>query len=1230
MHKPALMATAMVLVAPILVLGSAPSIVGASGPQLSITAVRQVDVGQPVEIDVTLRNAPAVAGYEASVRYDEGAAEFGGVIFGDGSATGNVVTTITTDPVGGAAYSAYTCLAAGCPAPSSAGRGALDLVKVRLQPLAAGHVVVSFDQLKFVDLHGRSVDVDVPVTSVTVDVGNAGSSAPTFTSPPTRITLPADHGAAPAASSLDVNGDHSVTSADANELAAEWTDARRFDSCAFADLADPNGDGCLDVADLQLVGGSPASARAAATPSVLPDSSVLSQAATIPWVVNTVTDISDSNIGNGICADLVNAGQCSLRAAIQEANASPGPDVIDFNIPGAGVHTIQLIQQLPVISDASGGVTIDGYTQPGSSVNTDPTVSNAVIAVEVRGAGSVQSAGDPTVGDPTSGFDAFTITSANNVVRGLAIYNVFNHFEISGPGATGNVIIGNFIGSNAATTFLAPTANEGGSGVTMVSGSNHNVVGTSAPADRNVIGGTPSTGVRIQHEGTNFNTVRNNLFGLKPAGNAGLRLGFSGVDIQFGAKNNQVGGPSAGDRNVISGAGLANGVDLSHQEDTTGNRVIGNYIGTTPAGNATAAYTQNLRGVTFKDGVTDNFVSDNVIGGIKDEALWVQKDFNGENFVFNNHVGVALDGSPIPNAMHGMQVQGHDFQVTGNVFANNALGGVLVTTQANHTTTNPTIRNRISGNTFGTNGGLAIDLAPRVAASTEPIGVAGIPTDGPTPNDVGDGDAGPNTNLNYPVLVPASTTRVSGTACAACTVEVYKAVADTFGRGVGQKLIGVVTTAADGSFTATVAGVAVGDNVAAITIDAVGNTSEFSPVAAVTTVGPAPVVPPTLSPASFISLQPARLLETRPGLTTVDGLFQGGGLVPRGGTVELTVAGRGGVPLEAESVALNVTVTEAVGAGFVTVYPCGSDRPLASSLNFVAGETVPNAVVARVGTGGAVCLFVSEGTQLVVDVTGHFPAGSAFNSVVPARFLETRPNLATVDGLFNGVGPMLRDSTLELHVAGRGDVPADATAVVLNVTVTEPVAPGFVTVYPCGDARPLASNLNFVGGQTVPNQVIAKIGAGGNVCLYTSESTQVVADVGGYFSAQSSFISLLPARLMETRPGFGTVDGQFQGIGRLQGGTTLALKVTDRGGVSANADSVVLNVTATDATNAGFVTVFPCGQAQPLASSLNYLAGQIVPNSVIAKVGSGGTVCLFVSADTHLVVDVDGYFPPAP
>ena len=217
---------------------------------------------------------------------------------------------------------------------------------------------------------------------------------------------------------------------------------------------------------------------------------------------------------------------------------------------------------------------------------------------------------------------------------------------------------------------------------------------------------------------------------------------------------------------------------------------------------------------------------------------------------------------------------------------------------------------------------------------------------------------------------------------------------------------------------------------------------------------------------------------------------------------------------------------------------------------------------------------------------------------------------------------------MELTVTDRGGIPASATSVVLNVTVTEPAGSGFVTVFPCGQAAPVASNVNYVSGQTVPNLVIAQIGAGGKVCLFTEAAAQLIADANGYFAPESSFAPLLPARLLDTRPGFTTTDGQFQGGGLVGAGATLALKVTGRGGVPASAAAVVLNVTSTGGVGAGFVTVYPCGEAQPLASSLNFVAGGTAPNAVIARVGTDGTVCLFASNGTHLVADVNGYFPP--
>jgi hypothetical protein len=257
------------------------------------------------------------------------------------------------------------------------------------------------------------------------------------------------------------------------------------------------------------------------------------------------------------------------------------------------------------------------------------------------------------------------------------------------------------------------------------------------------------------------------------------------------------------------------------------------------------------------------------------------------------------------------------------------------------------------------------------------------------------------------------------------------------------------------------------------------------------------------SVSSVVSTGPSRLLETRsgPGLTTIDGLFQATGAVPAGGVVELPVIDRGGVGSDAASVLLNVTVTEPSFSGFVTVYPCGEVPPLASNINFVAGQTLANAVSSRVGAGGRVCLYSSAMTHLIVDVSGFVPTSvSTWVSLSPARFLETRsgPGLTTWDGLFQGVGEVPFGTVLSLPVAGRGGVDIGAGTVSLNVTVTDPRTDGFVTVFPCGGLLPLSSNVNFLAGQTVANAVISRVGPDGTICLYTASATQLVVDVNGY------------------------------------------------------------------------------------------------------------------------------------
>jgi hypothetical protein len=183
------------------------------------------------------------------------------------------------------------------------------------------------------------------------------------------------------------------------------------------------------------------------------------------------------------------------------------------------------------------------------------------------------------------------------------------------------------------------------------------------------------------------------------------------------------------------------------------------------------------------------------------------------------------------------------------------------------------------------------------------------------------------------------------------------------------------------------------------------------------------------------------------------------------------------------------------------------------------------------------------------------------------------------------------DSVTTLHVNGIGGVPATGVdAVTLNVTVDQPEAAGFVTVYPCGQSVPTASNLNYAARQTIANFVTVKVGQDGNVCLYTSGSTHLIADLAACYSRSlpAGFKELEPVRLLDSRNAVG-----IAGTALLGAGSITTLDLAGRGGIPASgSEAATLNITVTQPQNDGFLTVFPCGQDVPTASNLNMPEGK--------------------------------------
>jgi hypothetical protein len=194
------------------------------------------------------------------------------------------------------------------------------------------------------------------------------------------------------------------------------------------------------------------------------------------------------------------------------------------------------------------------------------------------------------------------------------------------------------------------------------------------------------------------------------------------------------------------------------------------------------------------------------------------------------------------------------------------------------------------------------------------------------------------------------------------------------------------------------------------------------------------------------------------------------GQVPWGKALVLHVAEPG-----VQAVLGNLTVTDPRGAGHTTAYPCLEGRPLASNNNFGEGETIPNFAAVRPDANGDICVFTSADADLIWDQVIESSALAIHNA---ARLVDTR------SGSKPGPGGVVR-----LHVASPG-----VATVLGNFTVTEPVADGFTTAYPCLEGRPLASNNNYVRGQTIPNFVAVRPDANGDICLFTTASAHLIWD----------------------------------------------------------------------------------------------------------------------------------------
>jgi hypothetical protein len=305
--------------------------------------------------------------------------------------------------------------------------------------------------------------------------------------------------------------------------------------------------------------------------------------------------------------------------------------------------------------------------------------------------------------------------------------------------------------------------------------------------------------------------------------------------------------------------------------------------------------------------------------------------------------------------------------------------------------------------------------------------------------------------------------------------------------------------------------------------------------------------------------------------------------------------------------------------------------PTASNANFTRGLTIANLAITRLSPDGALCVGSSRTTDIVIDLSGTFRT-EAFDALdPPQRLADSRPGTTTDDGLQAGFGRMSAGTTRTIPIAGRSGLAGDARTVAVNVTAVNPSSDGYLTLYPCG-TRPTASSLNFSYRRTIAGALLTKLSATGNLCVYTSQATDLVVDVSGTPAVETFLPLAAPKRLVDSRPGRTTSDGQAAGFGRMAAGTTLSIQVAGRVGLPAAGPSTgggtyALTITAVKPSQAGYITAYACSisGARPQTSTVNYSRGITIANASLSMTSvSAGRLCVYTSAATDLVIDVTG------
>ena len=393
---------------------------------------------------------------------------------------------------------------------------------------------------------------------------------------------------------------------------------------------------------------------------------------------------------------------------------------------------------------------------------------------------------------------------------------------------------------------------------------------------------------------------------------------------------------------------------------------------------------------------------------------------------------------------------------------------------------------------------------------------------------------------------------------------------------------------------------------------------ESPPVVEAACAAPAVGVSPTTSAGSagFVAVAPVRLVDTRVG--------KGAPQAPVGAHCVLRVDLAGSsTPVGATAAVLTVTAAAAPRTTFLTVYSCDSPRPYVSHLNPRVDDPVPGLAIVSIDTSGAACIYADDVTDVIVDLTGWYaPTGSPLHEINPIRVLDTRtaprpPGLAP--------GRPVDGTTVRIPLAG-AVLPDAARAVTAVVTVTNAAQPTYATAAPCG-STPGTSTVNTLPGLDRGAPAMVGLDAGGALCVFTERTADLIVDITGWYGDDTPSKSLplvVPGsplrevsarRLADSRNSVGGWSTRFAS------GEVRELSMLATVGIGATA--VQLEVIATDAVSAGYLTAYPCGTPPPTASVVNFRPGGVPESSLVTVgIGVGGRVCVSSFGSAHVIIDL--------